>query len=714
MSNRLPSSEFHKYGRSHNQGHGDLSMDYINRALEHFSRSPRRHHHSPRPHSSPSTKHFNSRQQSHSRPVRHHRHKHRRDKMTFGGPWSTDLEEFKKSVQSMPNQYKSSFASASKETLEKVCDADVLHIWETDSDIDNLIQLASVIVKLCSLGKREDEGSNAKDGSMIIIAEEKSNRNNFARVCQLVEHLTCASGKTHLERTVAAFGSIVVVKGWNNSVRSENVGKEAEQVVKRINIAIERVFKIGNFAGRKKVVWHHGPVIHFLLHWINHTTSTLRSTLQAISVNGSLDLTDSVKPSAQGRSNTLSDLSTLESYAKKLDIPVVFLDPSSQLINYHHLATYMYYHAYYMNTFLPTSLSRPHLHKAQDDLVTFAFQILGASRSKYGDSMVKLVKDRLDPGKAKKWARNCVDPRSYEKAKCRAAGREPAIHRAVQTADGPFTRFNHNSDITAFARLAVGPAAACTISQHTAAPVSIDYKSSRLRPAHPATFHILIPSASQDLEKVTNSIQGLMMAVLSLIIQEKGAPTIGSDEVAMWKEVVKACTWALDNAKGKMPKSVEEKVKYVTEKLTSGCWGQSVGMSSNSASGKGKGVVDGMSEAAKANQDAVKAYGLGGNMYGQVPQTYAGIQGGMGIGMPGPGQQQQYATAQGLTAPPNSPGMGPPQAMYPLQNQAYGQGMPPQAYGGIFGDGHAQSQGVGGSGGARYPPQPQSMGGPWI
>ncbi|KAH7089907.1 hypothetical protein FB567DRAFT_559300 [Paraphoma chrysanthemicola] len=597
--------------------------------------------------------------------------------MTFGGPWSTDLEELKKSIQSMPDQYKSSFASASKETLEKICDADVLHVWETDSDIDNLIQLASVIVKLCNLGKREEKSSNTKDGSMIIIAEEKSNRNNFARICQLVEHLTYANGKKHLEGTVAAFGSIVVVKGWNNSVRSENAGKEAEQFVKRINIAIERVFKMGNFSGKKKIVWHQGPVIHFLLHWINNTTSTLRSALQAISVNGSLDLTDLVKPSAQGRSNTLSDLSTLESYAKKLSIPVIFLDPSSQLISCQHLATYMYYYAYYMNTFLPTSLSRPHLHKAQDDLVTFAFQILGASRSKYGDSMVKLVKDRLDPGKAKKWARHCVDPRSYEKHKCRAAGKESEIHRAVQTADEPFPRFNHNFNITAFARLAVGPAAACTLAQHTAAPVSIDFKASRLRPACPATFYVLIPSASQDFEKVTHSIQGLMMAVLSLIRQEKGAPTIGAEEIAMWKEVVKACTWALDNAKGKMPKSVEDKVKYVSDKLKSGCWGQSVGMSSNSASATGKGMGDGV-----------------------IPHTYCGFHNGMGmgIGMPGPGQQQQYVGPQGLTAPPNSPGMAHPQGMYPPQNQAYGQG----------------GQGLRGSGAGGYPPPPQSMGGPWM
>jgi hypothetical protein len=62
---------------------------------------------------------------------------------SFNGPSSSDLVAFKKSVQSMPDQYKSSFASVSKETLEKLCEPDVLHVWETDSDIENLLQLTS-------------------------------------------------------------------------------------------------------------------------------------------------------------------------------------------------------------------------------------------------------------------------------------------------------------------------------------------------------------------------------------------------------------------------------------------------------------------------------------------------------------------------------------------------------------------------------------------
>jgi hypothetical protein len=603
---------------------------------------------------------------------------------SFNGPWSTDLEALENSVQSIPEQYKLSFASTSKETLGRLCDPDVLHVWETDSDIDNLLQLTSVIAKLCSLGTRKEKGANANDGSMVIIAEEKSGRHSFARICQLVEYLTCADGKKHLEGTVAAFGRIVVVKGWNNAHRSDDsrAGKDAESTVKRINIAIERVFKMGKFpSGKKKIIWHHGPILHFLLHWINSTTSTLRSALHAITITGSLDLTDSVKPSTPGRPNTLPDLQRLESYAKKLDIPVVFLDSPSQHITYNYLATYMYYYAYYINTFLPPSLSRPHLHKAQDELVTFAFQLLGASKHKYTNSTVKLVKDHLDPSRAKKWARGCVDPRSYEKERCKAAGKESEIHRACQLADGPFSMFTTNNGLPAFARLAVGPAAAGSMEYHIAAPVSIDFKRGRIRPSNPSTFHILIPAPSQDLEKVTNRIQGLMMAVLERVRQEKGSPTLTDEEKGMWKAVVKSCAWALGECRGKMPKSVEEKVKFVREKLTRGTWGYAMGAPADSTV-RAEGKDGGLSDAAKANAAAVQAYGAGGVQYGQVqPQSqYAA---------PVYGSQQHmgYGAPQGVMAPPNSPGMGQPlpQNMPLGGNPAvvYGQqqGGPPPGFG---------------------------------
>ena len=601
---------------------------------------------------------------------------------SFNGPWSRDLDAFKKSMVSMPDKFKSSFTNTSTSTMEKICDPDVLHVWESDSDIDNLLQLTSVIAKLCDLGMRKEKGANAQDGSMLIIAEEKKGRNNFARLCQLVEYLTCADGKKHLDGTVCVYSKIVIVRGWDNSILPNGGGNReaSEKVVKRINVAIERVFKMGNFdRGKRRTVWHHGPIVHFLLHWINNTTSTLRSTLSAITITGSLDLTNGVAPSIIGRANKLQDLERLEQYTKKMDIPAVFLDCPSQMISFEYLGTYMYFFAYYINTLLPLPLSRLHLHKAQDELITFAFRLRAASEGRFGIEVVKMVQKHLDAGRARQWARSCVSKDSYEKGKCRAAGRDEAIHHAVQIADSPFALLNHKNGMPAFARLAVGPAARGSMECFVAAPVQIKFKQAQLRPSKTVTTRVLIPAQMQDLEKVTNRIQGLMMAVLERVRQEKGNPQLSDTERATWKAVVKACLWAIDGCTGKMPKGVDDKVKFVKQKLKEGTWGFALGATANA------GTVD---VTATAMPEPNRSYGFGQGARAQQimgSYGYGGQQGGMVQQMPFQSMQtgvdpSTYAQAQGQ-------GYGPSLG---IEKQQQSRGY---AYGSLLGGEYRQNMG---------------------
>ncbi|KAL5114212.1 hypothetical protein ACEQ8H_007914 [Pleosporales sp. CAS-2024a] len=635
-------------GLDRDLGHGDLLTEYINRMLDSYSHSAGRQHRNRRsvssraPVASPEAEYTPQAQYS----AHHHKRKHkyhRQHKMTaFSGPWSHDLDGLEKSERTMPDGYKASFSSASTEVLEKVCDPDALHIWESDSDIDNLLQLTSVIAKLCNLGTRKEKGANASDGSMIIIAKEKSGRSNFGRICDLVQHLTCASATKHFHGAIVVFSKIVVVKGWDDSVRSDRVDGEVERAIKRINTTIERVFKMSTFSsGKKKLVWHHGPVVHFLLTWINNTTSILRSSLHAITITGSLDLTDSVKPSPSGRSNTLEDLTCLETYAKNLSIPVVFLDPSSQLITSSHLTTYMYYHGYYIHTFLPRNLTQPHLYAAQDALVTFCFRILGASKAQYESSMVDAVKARLPANMAKQWARTCVSKSSYSKAKCRSAGSDTAIHNAVQLAESPFAPFScgdeaanaNGKGIPGFSRLAVGPAAHSSMHFHTALPVDVSFSKQRMRPAHPSAFFILVPCRSHhkpgtttsDEKKVTPHIQGTMMAVLERVRQEKGNPVLAAEDKAMWSAVRKACTWALDESGKAMPREIKGKVKFVGERLARGTWSLATGShgggnDTERAQGHGENTI---SEAAHANHQAAAAAAAvaAARPYGSSPAT---------------------------------------------------------------------------------------------
>ncbi|KAF2878537.1 hypothetical protein BDV95DRAFT_478940 [Massariosphaeria phaeospora] len=564
---------------------------------------------------------------------------------TFTGPWSKNLEEFKKSVASMPDKFKSAFDEISRATATTICNLDYLHVWETDSDLDNLLQLTQVIGKIRNVTKAADGSWNVpKNGGMVIIAEDraKEGRDNYTRLCELVKHLTGGEGKKHLDGTACAFGTIVVVKGFNTA----STEKEADSAVRRITKTIERVFEMAKYSDKsRKLVWHHSAFLPSLLTFINTTTPTMRSSFAAITITDALSTTTGIKPTPAGKANSLVDLQRLEEYCTRLAIPAVFVDAASQLISYDYLATYMYFHAYYLHTFLPPSLSRPHLHAAQDQLLTWAFRLRGASESKYGADAVKLVQQHLKPQTARAWARMCVDAASFERQKCKAAASDAQIHHAVQLADSPFAPFTHG--VPAFARLAIGPAGLChttptpssssssssppVSSPYTLAPLSISFSNTSIRPSSSTPFRLLLPAPGQDVAKVTSRIQGTMMAVLERVRQEKGMPRITDEQRGMWSEVGAAVNWAVgeQGLRGKsLPEGVLGKVGFVTEKVGRGTWGFVLGLGGAGGGGAGVGVGVG----GYGGMQGGGMGGMGGGPGMGVPPMPGGMPPAMGMG----------------------------------------------------------------------------------
>lgn len=610
----------------------------------------------------------NSQDVSHSDHRRRRKHHRSRDEMSaFSGPWSRDLVTLKKSISSIPSNHKESLTSASNEALDTFCDDEALHVWEADSDLDSMLQLTSVLAKLCNLGVREiKNGIKDVKGGMVIVAEENRNSAHFARLCELVRYLTGETGSKHLDGTVCSFAntSIVVVRGWDyHSGSSESGNRDAERVISRLNTTLQRTLSAST---AHKIVWHHGAIIEPLLSFINTTISPLRNAITGITVTNSLHLVTGVKPSTAGRSNTLPDLERLQSFAKKLSIPVLFLDSGTQSITSPCLATYVYFFAYYIHTFLPSSLTRAHLLGAQDDLVTFAFRVRGASEKRCGSDVVSAVKKHLDP-RSKIWARKCIDPRSYEKEACLAASKESEVHKTVQIADAPFLSFKtfsatSSDGIAAFARLAVGPASPVAAAKEAfvATPVDISFHMSRLRARHPSQFYVLLPKPEVTAENITNRIQGMMMGVLERVRQEHGNPSFDSNEKQMWKDVVKACSWALKGCEGKMPDKIAEKVKFVQDKLTKGTWGYVVGAPTEETKTT---QVEAGSGAATANAAAHAAFaGTGGGLQNAYAQGYGQQQMPMASGY-GHGQQ-------GMMNLPVST----PQNYHPVQPRPYAQG----------------------------------------
>ncbi|KAF2002456.1 hypothetical protein P154DRAFT_430805 [Amniculicola lignicola CBS 123094] len=517
----------------------------------------------------------------------------------FTGPWCSSLPEIQKLITSMPPQFKSNFEAESKKRLEILCNPKHLHVWETSADIDGLIQLTQVIHTVKKLStyvpQAHGKGKTVPAGMVIIVeASPSADDGGFGRVCEQVKYLTGKEGKLHLDDTVATFSSIAVVRGIDNSLVPDEHGKyhkgarkEIDAARKRVDTVLKRVLSKCELEWQQKVlVWHHGPVVHFLNHWIAHTSPALRDRLEAITIHSLLDFSspNMIQPSAPGKQNQLSDLQRLEDYLKRLNITATLLDTISQSLGCNYLNVYMYYHGLYLSTFLPKSTLTPLYYNGLDQLTTFFFQLRGACDRKYGPDAVAMVQAHLNPRTAQCWAKSCIDPSSYTQEKCRSAALDPHIDYAGHLADAPFpllrSRLGDPAPLNAFSRLFIGPAALSIEDYYHAVPLSLSLNTSPLtaRIAHPSPFALLLPQPSQTPTILTQRLQGMMMAFLDLALREKGMPEIRKEEIRMWEEVQRACGWAGEGCKGRLPRGVEEKVEVVRGRVEGrGVWGFVVG-----------------------------------------------------------------------------------------------------------------------------------------
>jgi hypothetical protein len=524
----------------------------------------------------------------------------------MSGPDCKGILEFRKSIADMPSHYKAPFEAITNDTLEAVTDTGALTVWETDADVDGLLQLTEVYLKVRAANTTKTWNSSSKKAmGMIIISQEKEGRDAYQRIVDLLCHLTDTRGDKHLNGKVYAFGSVVVVKGIDYSKsRSRDEDKE---VIRCVNTAIDRVLKMTRQSGNKpKIVWNHGPALHLLLKWINHTKDELRSALKAITITAAVSFASGIKPTDHGKGNKPDDLKTLEKYASRLNIPVLFLDPVTQLIYNEYASHYIYYFGYYITMFLPPTVTRPHYYKALDSLTTFAFQLWGATKNKYGEEVVKQVKQHLNGERARHWARNCIDPASYTKPACLSAGEEIALQHAGSLADSPWAMYTTlpETPLPAFTRIPICPGASSSSIYH-AAPVTFNVSRGTYKVSNPSPFRILVPKEDIDIDKMTQRIQGTMSAVLTRVIELKDGkkPAIGDMEAQLWEDMIGAVTWALGECTSGLPEAIKGKVDIVGRMLVlNGCWPNSV---------KGRGKEGEGKEKGKGKEKVVTGWGTG-------------------------------------------------------------------------------------------------------
>ncbi|PVI03892.1 hypothetical protein DM02DRAFT_695002, partial [Periconia macrospinosa] len=385
----------------------------------------------------------------------------------FTSPDCKNMIDFQKAMASMPSSFKQQFDAISQETLDRVTDASegVVTVWEVNDDLDGLFQIMEVLKKK----KNKTKKSKRKGPGMVIISREVTGRDAYSRIVESMKYWMNEQGDAHIDGAATAFGSIVVVRGVNYHSSTPVDSATLKQATTRIDIVLGKVLKMtakshhssSSSSSRPKLTWHHGPILSLLLHWINHTSSTHRAALTAITLAAPLTFTSGAKPSPNALANSPQDFSLLAKYASKLSIPVLFLDPTTELVHYPFPSTYMYYLGFYITLFLPREVTTPHYYKALDKLVTFAFKLRAGCDGEHGNAVVKKVKAHLDGTRAKRWAKTCIDPASYNvAASASAAIAEREVFGACTLADCPWDLLSEYSDASPlqyFTRLPISP-----------------------------------------------------------------------------------------------------------------------------------------------------------------------------------------------------------------------------------------------------------------
>ncbi|KAF2203688.1 hypothetical protein GQ43DRAFT_498375 [Delitschia confertaspora ATCC 74209] len=498
----------------------------------------------------------------------------------FKGPWIKSLDAFVDSIRKIPLKFKASLEEILDESSKIICDRNYIHLWETDADLDSLLHIAYLIDQTQTTSRYIPQiGANGKSVSdcNILIAQEETGRDNFKRICELVEHITQKSGNPHSDGHVMAYEPIVVVRGFNYTNKCPIDGtyigstlKDAEAVVTRINSAL---LILGSMLQKDKIVWHHGPVVKFLNFYLKHTAPQFRNAFVAVTITSLMEFgLKSISISEKGKKNRSCDLEQLSETLNTLKIFAVFIDTSSQLLNNQYLNSYVYWWGYYHQALLPSTIYLNHIASGMDHIVMHCFRLLGAAEKKSASAILEALKKHIPYRTARSFVKECIKPENYTRDLCLSAGSASALDTAFYLADAPLLPL-HGPGIQSFARLTVGTGAGKE-QHYIPTPAEIDFTTLKLRAASPSPFRVWVPKQGETDKKALARTQDLFTKVIGHLLYKH---VVKEMEVHprvkdAWEAVRGACLWALDRCMGKMPGEVEVKVKEMRGKLEGGVW----------------------------------------------------------------------------------------------------------------------------------------------
>ncbi|KAF2811804.1 uncharacterized protein BDZ99DRAFT_569765 [Mytilinidion resinicola] len=364
---------------------------------------------------------------------------------SFKSPALASFASLTAALSKIPSQNRDALQELSGEASALITASDALHVYEIGGEPDDLV-LLTVQIEWLKKHPREDHRGTKVPAGAIFLA---SNRNrSFGRVVEQLEHLTSESPQRHLAGHVALFGPFAVVRTADSTAQTPNLSA-LQTATKNITTTLSQLSKLTHTA---KYVWHHGPYLRSLTHFIANTTPAIRNALLALTVCAAITSLDAHAP------NTPADWRTLETYARRLRLPIILISPDTIPLQYTYLNHLLKNFGELVPALFPASVYTENVNHHLDLAHVLVYRVAAAAAHRHSRAVASKVAAALPAHHAGVWPKACIRPEAYPPERCRMKRALAAMKPLAWYTDmGMMPLGSAQGSTAALARVLLGP-----------------------------------------------------------------------------------------------------------------------------------------------------------------------------------------------------------------------------------------------------------------
>ncbi|KAF2491377.1 hypothetical protein BU16DRAFT_542507 [Lophium mytilinum] len=399
---------------------------------------------------------------------------------SFKSPALNSFASLTAALSRIPSQNRDTLQELSHDASDLITAADALHVYEIEGEPDDLV-FVTVQVEWLKNHPREDHRGTKFPAGAVFLASTRNR--SFGRVVEQLEHITGEKPQHHLNGHVVLFGTFAVVRTSDSTAKDTSLDA-VKTATKNITITLSQLSKT---TITSRYVWHHGPHLRPLTHFISSTTPSIRNNLLALTISASISsLPSSSTPDPH--TNTTTDWRTLETYARRLRLPIILLDPTTIPCHYTYLNHVLKNLGELVPALFPASVYTENVNHYLDLAHVLVYRVVAAAARRHSAAVASKVDAAIPPHHEGVWPRACVSARAYPRERCRMKRALPAMKQLAWYTDMGMMPLGsaRASSAAGVARVLLGPGRATDAVM--CVPVEIAFRGGAFRVSSAGTF----------------------------------------------------------------------------------------------------------------------------------------------------------------------------------------------------------------------------------